>query len=121
LLPRECEPVTLRAQELTVPPDEDCLVLKLLTLYTCFHFFMCPLIYVPFDATLNLFLFPSIREYRECNSRAPRHPLHNARERPLRRGQLGLRLSDLERCRSGSLGVQKPSSTRLSTAFRFGH
>src|SRR5260370_32231632 len=51
---------------------------------------------VPFDATLNLFLFPSIREYTECNSRAPRHPLHNARERPLRRGQLGLRLSDLE-------------------------
>src|SRR6266852_7689547 len=42
MLPRECEPDPLRAQELTVPPDEDCLVLKLLTLCTCFSFFYVP-------------------------------------------------------------------------------
>src|SRR5258708_12868009 len=42
MLPRECAPDQLRAQELTVPPDEDCLVLKLLTLCTCFSFFYAP-------------------------------------------------------------------------------
>src|SRR6266481_4103929 len=88
MLPRECEPDPLRAQELTVPPDEDCLVLKLLTLCTCFSFFMCPLVYVPFDRTLNLFLSLSIHEDRECNSPVSCHPLHNARERPLRRDRL---------------------------------
>ena len=37
------------------------------------------------DSTLNLFLFPSIREYMGCSSQASRHPLRNTKKRTLRR------------------------------------
>lgn len=61
------------------------------------------------DASVNLFLVPSIREYRKRNSQASRHPLRNARESPIRRDRLGSHLSDLdlERCRGSLSGFKE--------------
>src|SRR6266478_439862 len=120
MLPRQCAPDPVQDQGLTAPPREGCPVRRLRRLYMCLSS-MCPSHLSPLHAILNLFLSPSIHEYRECNSRASRHPLRNARESPLRPDLLDLRLSDPGRCRSSLLEVQEVSSTRLSPAFRFGH
>jgi hypothetical protein len=73
------------------------------------------------DATLNLFLFPSVREYMERSSQASRHPLRNARKSALLHDRLLQRLSGLKRCRCSSFGVQRVFSSRLLLVFRFGH
>src|ERR1700687_4377266 len=116
MLPPESAPDPLQAQKLTVPLREACPVRRPPRLCMCLS--SCPLLCLPLDATIHLFLFPSIREYRVRGSQASPHPLHNARESALRRDQVGLRLSDLKRCRGSPIGVRKASPTRLSPVFR---
>ena len=79
-----------------------CAFLNLRFEYGCAERVHCRL-----DATLNPFLFPSIREYRECSSQAERHPPRNARRNALPRDRLRQRLSDPKRCLATRLGFQK--------------